>query len=58
MAGGGSVPDMMTDDGRPILYNNHQRRCCSCTFRIEVGDPIVMDKWGWVHPVCLLVSDE
>jgi hypothetical protein len=49
---------MMTDDGRPILYNNHQRRCCICTFRIEVGDPIVMDKWGWVHPVCLLVSDE
>lgn len=58
MGAGGIVPEIKTDDGRVIYYSTHERRCCECSFRIEVGDPMVMDDWGWIHPTCLISADE
>ena len=56
MAGGGIVANF-TDDGREILAAEHSQRCCECTFLIAAGEPIVMDKWGWVHPLCTVGDD-
>jgi len=56
MAGGGPVANF-TDDGRESLAAEHAQRCCECTFLIAAGEPIVMDKWGWVHPLCTVGDD-
>jgi hypothetical protein len=51
------VRNGFTDNGREITSAEHSQRCCECGFRIEVGDPVVMDKWGWVHPLCTVGDD-
>ncbi len=48
-----AAPELLTDDGREIIYADHEMPCVECSFRIQVGDPIVLNDWGWVHPLCL-----
>ncbi len=48
-----AVSELLTDDGRVIIYADNEMNCAECSFRIQVGDPIVLDDWGWVHPLCL-----
>ena len=52
-----ATPELLTDDGRVIIYADHEITCAECSFRIQVGDPVVMDKWGWVHPLCTVGDD-
>ena len=48
-----AAPELLTDDGREIIYADHEMPCVECSFRIQVGDPIVLNDWGWVHPLCI-----